>query len=211
MANLEALSSELLAWIVSFSDRRSLAQLRLTNKRLENIAVVKLFERATLYAHWATLSEEELEDISAQCSRDYYGNDREGYVPRRDSTEQHRRKIQYDAEDGFIAGSDEDEEDGSVASSDKEEDGFVAGSDDEEDGFVADSDEDGEVGFVAGSDKDEEDSFIASSDEDEGHGFVAGLDEEEDDFIAGSDEDEEGSVAPEPDLQGKGRSGLNHR
>lgn len=154
MANLEALPNELFARIVSFSDRRSLAQLRLTNKRLEDIAVVKLFERVTLYAHWEKQSEKELEESSAHDSGDCYGNDREGYVPRRYSTEQHRRGSLYDAEDGFIADSDEDEEDG-----------FVAGSDhDEEDGFEAGSDQCAEDGFVAGSDQDEEDGVAAEPD-----------------------------------------------
>lgn len=61
MANLEALPNELLARIISLSPRRSLAQLRLTNRRLETIAVTKLFERATLYVHWADPNDENSE------------------------------------------------------------------------------------------------------------------------------------------------------
>ncbi|OAG05651.1 uncharacterized protein CC84DRAFT_1259051 [Paraphaeosphaeria sporulosa] len=131
MTYLEALPNELLARIVSFSDRRSLAQLRLTNKRLEDIAVVKLFERVTLYAHWAKQSDEESEDRSARDyqspvldkSNDHYGDDREDYVPRRDSVERLGSEMQKDEEDGFIAGSDEDEEYGLVPTPDLHDQG----------------------------------------------------------------------------------------
>lgn len=163
MANLDSLPNELLARIVSFSDRRSLAQLRLTNKRFEDIAVGNLFERVTLYAHWANKTFEKWEEKSerdsqipirdpgANVSNDIYGNDSEGHVIRRNSVERSMRAMQEDEEDGFIAGSDEDEEEGFVAESYLQGEGrrdinpkSDRAKEDDDDGFVADSDMDQE-------------------------------------------------------------------
>lgn len=66
MACLDSLPNELLARIIAFSDRRSLAQLRVTNRKLEDIAVRKLFEKVTLYAHWVEDNDESL-DRRAYC------------------------------------------------------------------------------------------------------------------------------------------------
>jgi hypothetical protein len=52
MANFETLPNELLARAISLLDKYSLSQVRLVNKRLEQISVERLFERITLYAHW---------------------------------------------------------------------------------------------------------------------------------------------------------------
>jgi hypothetical protein len=52
MANFEILPNELLARVISLLDKYSLSQVRLVNKRLEQISVERLFERITLYAHW---------------------------------------------------------------------------------------------------------------------------------------------------------------
>jgi hypothetical protein len=52
MPNFQALPNELLARAIGFLDRRSLAEVRLVNKRLEQISVARLFARITLYAHW---------------------------------------------------------------------------------------------------------------------------------------------------------------
>lgn len=52
MPNFQALPNELLARAIGFLDKRSLAEVRLVNKRLEQISVARLFARITLYAHW---------------------------------------------------------------------------------------------------------------------------------------------------------------
>jgi hypothetical protein len=52
MAIFEALSNELLTRVVSTLDKHSLSQMRLVNKRLEQISVERLFRRISLYAHW---------------------------------------------------------------------------------------------------------------------------------------------------------------
>jgi hypothetical protein len=52
MANFEILPNELLARAISLLDKYSLSQVRIVNKRLEQISVERLFERITLYAHW---------------------------------------------------------------------------------------------------------------------------------------------------------------
>ncbi|KAJ4353886.1 uncharacterized protein N0V89_005616 [Didymosphaeria variabile] len=139
MANLEALPSELLARIISFSDRNSLAQFRLTSKRLEEIAVAKLFERVTLYAHWAKESDDE-EEEKADCDHNH-GIDTEDTeeVNRRDTFKRNDQAVEQDEAGDFTAGSDLEQDQRNVversnrAMQQDEEDGFVAGSDIDED------------------------------------------------------------------------------
>ncbi|KAL1608279.1 hypothetical protein SLS60_003218 [Paraconiothyrium brasiliense] len=151
MANLEALPNELLARITSFSDRKSLAQFRLTSKRLEDIAVAKLFERVTLYAHWAKESDDE-EEEKADCEHHRGLRDLGGYISeynqgadsddfdRIDPVKRTHQAIEQDDADDFTAGSDLEQKDqrnvverSNRAMQQDEEDEFVAGSDLDED------------------------------------------------------------------------------
>jgi hypothetical protein len=118
MADLEALPNELLARIVAFSNRKSLAQLRLTSKRLEDIAVSKLFERVTLYAHW---TRGEARNLGGHVYENGYSEDER-------SEDEWEGRMQ-----GFIASSDPEEDD---------DDGFVAGSEMDADDLIQNGDED---------------------------------------------------------------------
>ncbi|KAF2446101.1 hypothetical protein P171DRAFT_471720 [Karstenula rhodostoma CBS 690.94] len=163
MTSLEALPNELLARIISFSDRRSLSRLRLTCKRLEEIAVAKVFERVTLYAHWANDGDKEEGEKTVRDSQspdsdpgryihdDNYGHDSEHYATGTISIEKSMRAMQEYEEDGFIAGSDEEEKEGSISESDPQEEDrrytnqtYRRVKADDEDVFVAGSDMDGD-------------------------------------------------------------------
>jgi hypothetical protein len=79
MPNFEALPNELLARVISFLDKQSLAEMRLVNKRLEQISVKRLFARITLYAHlmmsaeatqlrWALLGDSDSDEVQGNNS-----------------------------------------------------------------------------------------------------------------------------------------------
>lgn len=143
MANFDALPNELIARIVSFSDRKSLSNLRLTSSKIEVFAVEKLFERVTLYAHWAEPDEEWARDQARFFPENHDGTFNEDFPIGRSSIRRARQVLQEDEEDGFIPGSDEDEEDVEIESDPQEADrrmtdpSFDRDNEDDEDGFTA--------------------------------------------------------------------------
>jgi hypothetical protein len=125
MAGLEALPNELLAQVAAFSNRKSLAQLRLTSKRLENIAVVKLFERVTLYAHWTRGPTRYVDGL---ISTNEYSEDESD---QENAAERSGRAMEENEDDGFI-----------VRSYPEKHDGLGAGSDTDVDDLSKNGDED---------------------------------------------------------------------
>lgn len=153
MRSLEALPNELIARIVSFSNKESLMQLRLTDKRLESIAVRKLFETVTLYAHWANDGDaEEREGTDNIAPGSIIRGQNEYDIATRNTGTAGMTAMEEDEEDEFIPASDEEEGSSTTAQFQNQEQGqrrsrHTVDSMDEEDG-----DE-----FVAGSDMDEDD------------------------------------------------------
>jgi hypothetical protein len=79
MSTLSSLPNELLARIITFLDKPALANTRLANNRFEQLAVERLFERVSLYAHWRNEQHDAQEETySADTARDELGLCKEG-------------------------------------------------------------------------------------------------------------------------------------